>query len=166
MAVGIQQHASLSMRLSSRTHYGVRMMTEFARAHGGAPLSLAAVARTEQLPLAYLEQLAGQLRRGGLIESTRGVHGGYSLSRPPAEISVLDVVQVVEGEVAPVECLASGYVPGSCSREPDCASRGLWGRLKRSVDQVLRETTLQDLIDDHGLLDELASDPAQGAPDA
>ncbi len=76
-------NTSFSMRVSSKAHYGLRMMTEFARAYGKGPLSIAEVARVEHLPLAYLEQLAGQLRRGGLVESTRGVHGGYSLTRAP-----------------------------------------------------------------------------------
>lgn len=155
MAVGISTPASFSMRVSSKAHYGLRMMTEFAKAHGDGPLSLAEVARVEQLPLAYLEHLAGQLRRGGLVTSTRGVHGGYALTRPPAEITVLDVITVVEGEVAPVECVAHGYEPGSCAREGDCASRTLWLRLKRSIDSVLRETTLAELIADRSLVDML-----------
>src|SRR5207245_2639513 len=91
MRVGSSGSASFSMRVSSKAHYGLRMMTEFAKAYGRGPLSLAEVARVEQLPLSYLEQLAAQLRRGGLVEGTRGVHGGYSLTRPPEHISVLRV---------------------------------------------------------------------------
>lgn len=139
------------MRVSSKAHYGLRMMTEFAKAYGSGPLSLAEVARNELLPLAYLEQLAASLRRGGLIDGTRGVHGGYVLSRPPEEISVLDIVGVVEGEVAPVECVAHGYETGSCLRETDCASRSLWKRLKDSIDAVLSATTLAELVADHRL---------------
>ena len=153
---------SFSMRVSSKAHYGLRMMTEFARAYGEGPLSIAEVARTEHLPLAYLEQLAGQLRRGGLVESTRGVHGGYSLTRAPETISVLEVVHIVEGEVAPVECVSTDYVHGSCAREGECASRGLWMRLKESIDSVLRQTTLAELIHDHSLL--LALAPADPHP--
>ena len=144
------------MRVSSKAHYGLRMMTEFARGYGQGPRSLADVAEVEHLPLAYLEQLAAQLRRGGLIESTRGVHGGYSLSRRPEEISVLDVVQVVEGEVAPVECVASGYVHGSCIREGDCASRGLWSKLKQSIDSVLSQTSIAELVADSSLIGAVA----------
>ena len=172
MTVGISENTSLhlsevrrdapgtpfSMRVSSKAHYGLRMMTEFARAYGRGPLSIAEVARVEHLPLAYLEQLAGHLRRGGLVESTRGVHGGYSLTRPPEEISVLEVVRIVEGEVSPVECVSSDYVSGSCAREGECASRGLWQRLKESIDAVLRQTTLAELIEDRSLL--LAMGPA------
>ncbi len=144
------------MRVSSKAHYGLRMMTEFAKAYGGGPMSLAEVARIESLPLAYLEQLAGALRRGGLVESTRGVHGGYVLKRPPAEISVLDVVTLVDGEVAPVECVAHGYEAGSCMREGECASRPLWQRLKQSIDAVLSATTLEELVADHNLVDAFA----------
>ena len=154
--------ASFSMRVSSKAHYGLRMMTEFAKGYERGPLSIAEVARTEHLPVAYLEQLAAQLRRGGLVDSTRGVHGGYSLSRPPEQISVLDVVRVVEGEVSPVECVAHDYVSGTCIREGECASRGLWQRLKKSIDAVLSQTTLAELIVDHSLIDSMA--PAEEAP--
>jgi Rrf2 family protein len=143
---------SFSMRVSSKAHYGLRMMTEFARAYGKGPLSIAEVARVEHLPLAYLEQLAGQLRRGGLVESTRGVHGGYTLARAPEQICVLEVVHAVEGEVSPVECVSSDYVAGNCARDGECASRGLWQRLKESIDAVLRQTTLAELIHDQSLL--------------
>jgi Rrf2 family cysteine metabolism transcriptional repressor len=149
---------SFSMRVSSKAHYGLRMMTEFAKAYGQGPLSIAEVARVEQLPLAYLEQLAGQLRRGGLVESTRGVHGGYSLTRAPERISVLEVVRTVEGEISPVECVSTGYVAGNCAREGECASRGLWQRLKQSIELVLSDTSLAELIHDRSLLDAMAPD--------
>ncbi len=147
--------ASFSMRVSSKAHYGLRMMTEFAKGYGRGPLSIAEVARVEHLPIAYLEQLAAQLRRGGLVESTRGVHGGYTLSRPPEQVTVLDVVRVVEGEVSPVECVAHDYVSGTCIREGECASRGLWQRLKQSIDAVLSQTTLAELVHDHTLIDSM-----------
>ena len=148
--------ASFSMRVSSKAHYGLRMMTELARSYGQRPLSIAEVARTEHLPVAYLEQLAAHLRRGGLVQSTRGVHGGYSLARAPESISVLDVIRVVEGEVAPVECVSADYVAGSCLREADCASRGIWHKLKDVIDSVLSQTTLADLIADQSLIAQMA----------
>jgi Rrf2 family protein len=154
--------ASFSMRVSSKAHYGLRMMTEFAKAYGAGPMSIAEVARVEHLPLAYLEQLASQLRRGGLVESTRGVHGGYALTRPADQISVLDVVTVIEGEVSPVECVSHGYVTGTCQREGECASRGLWMRLKQSIDAVLSQTTLAELVADQSLIDAIA--PASAEP--
>lgn len=144
------------MRVSSRAHYGLRMMTQLAQRYGDGPESIADIARAESLPLAYLEQLAGTLRRGGLIESTRGVRGGYSLTRSPELISVLEVVRTLEGEVAPVECAATDYVEGTCARDAECASRGLWQRLKQSIDDVLGQATLAELIHDRSLIEVMA----------
>jgi Rrf2 family cysteine metabolism transcriptional repressor len=134
------------MRISSRAHYGLRMMTELAKSHGGPPLSLAEIARRESMPLAYLEQLVAPLRRAGVVEGTRGLHGGYRLARPPGDVTVLEIVELMEGPVVPVECLAEGYRPGSCGREPECLSRPLWGRLQQAVRAVLGGTTLADLM--------------------
>jgi Rrf2 family protein len=109
-------------------------------------LTIAEIARTEYLPVAYLEQLVGELRRAGLVESTRGVHGGYHLARPPAEITVGHLYRVLEGEVAPVECTAEAYLPGACARERYCLSRSIWGRVKTAILAVLDATTLGDLM--------------------
>ena len=101
------------MKVSTRVHYGLRAMTELARSYrDGRLLSIAEIARNEDLPLAYLEQLVGELRRAGLVEGTRGVHGGYRLARAPEAITVGDVYRVLEGEVAPVDCTAEDYLPG------------------------------------------------------
>ena len=133
------------MKVSTRAHYGLRAMTELARTHGSGLLSLAEISRTEGLPLAYLEQLIGELRRAGLVEGVRGLHGGYRLTRSPARITVGDVYRVLEGPIAPVECTAEDYRPMSCEREPGCFSRGLWERVRDSITAVLDETTLEDL---------------------
>lgn len=120
-------------------------MTELARAHGHGLLSLAEISRTELLPLAYLEQLIGELRRAGLVEGVRGLHGGYRLTRPPTEITVGEVYRVLEGPIAPVECTADDYLPHSCEREEGCLSRSVWERVRSSIAAVLDSTTLEDL---------------------
>src|ERR687887_20318 len=135
------------MKVSTRVHYGLRAMTELSRSYSdGRLLSIAEIARSEGLPLAYLEQLVGELRRSGLVEGTRGVRGGYRLARPPQAITVGEVYRVLEGEVAPVECTAEDYLPGSCAREPLCLSRGIWERVQLAILSVLDSTTLQDLL--------------------
>ena len=136
------------MKVSTRAHYGLRAMTELARMHGNGLLSLAEISRTEGLPLAYLEQLVGELRRAGLVEGVRGLHGGYRLTRPPSRITVGEVYRVLEGPIAPVECTAEDYLPMSCERETGCLSRGLWERVRDSITAVLDETTLEDLSRD------------------
>jgi Rrf2 family cysteine metabolism transcriptional repressor len=142
------------VRISSRTHYGLRAMTELAKAYGRRTLSLSEIASVEHLPLPYLEQLVSPLRRAGLIEGRRGAHGGYRLTRSPADVTVGQVVRVLEGPdaTAPVECLAESYVEGGCTRESACASRPLWARLKAAFDEVVDSTTLDDLCRDGSLV--------------
>ena len=133
------------LQVSERAHYGLRAMTELAKAYGQGPLALTRIAEVEHLPAGYLEQLAMPLRRAGLIEGHRGAHGGYELAMPPAQVTVGAVIRALEGPVAPVECLTEEYVAGSCEREPACGSQGLWQKVKQSVDSVLDSVTLADL---------------------
>jgi Rrf2 family protein len=127
-------------------------MTELTRSyHEGGLLSTSEIARNEDLPVAYLEQLIGELRRAGLVEGTRGVRGGYRLARGPETITVGDVYRVLEGEVAPVDCTAEDYLPGGCAREPVCLSRGIWARVQSAILGVLDSTTLDDLLVTEGL---------------
>jgi len=135
------------MKVSTRVHYGLRAMTELTRSYReDRLLSISEIARNEDLPLAYLEQLVGELRRAGLVEGTRGVRGGYKLARGPEQITVGDVYRILEGEVAPVDCTAEDYVRGSCNREVTCLSRGIWERVQAAVLSVLDSTTLDDLL--------------------
>jgi Rrf2 family cysteine metabolism transcriptional repressor len=133
------------VKVSTRAHYGLRAMTELARAHGRGLLSLAEISRTELLPQAYLEQLIGELRRAGLVEGVRGLHGGYRLTRPPDEITVGAVYRVLEGPISPVECTDDDYLPHSCEREVGCSSRSVWERVQQSIASVLDSTTLSDI---------------------
>ncbi|MEA2641784.1 MAG: hypothetical protein QOF51_3178, partial [Chloroflexota bacterium] len=104
------------LEVSERAHYGLRAMTELARAYGQGPVALTRIAEAEHLPAGYLEQLAMPLRRAGLIEGHRGAHGGYELVRAPSEVTVAAVMRALEGPIAPVECLAEDYVRGACER--------------------------------------------------
>jgi Rrf2 family transcriptional regulator, cysteine metabolism repressor len=135
------------MKVSTRVHYGLRAMTELARSYQAEHLlSISEIARHEDLPLSYLEQLVGELRRAGLVEGTRGVHGGYRLSRPPKMITVGEIYRVLEGEVAPVDCTANDYLPGACGRDVVCMSRSVWDRVQAAILGVLGSTTLDDLV--------------------
>src|SRR5213593_4223102 len=121
-------------------------MTQLSKTFGSGPLSLTEISRNEALPVSYLEQLVGELRRAGLVEGTRGVHGGYRLARAPEAITVGDIYRILEGEVAPVDCTAEDYLPGTCGREPVCLSRGIWARVQSAILGVLDSTTLDDLF--------------------
>ena len=127
-------------------------MVDLARRGGVDPVPLAEIAEREGLPLAYLEHLVARLRRAGLIESRRGAHGGYLLAREPAsEITMAEVVEALEGRIAPIECISSapdGTI--RCSRESDpdhvCTTKLLWTRVRGAIVHTLQETTLAELI--------------------
>ena len=133
------------LQVSQRAHYGLRAMTELAKAYGRGRMSLAEIAEAEHLSAGYLEQLVAPLRKAGLVDGARGAHGGYELSSPPAQVTVGAVMRALEGPVAPVECLGLDYVAGSCERESVCLSQSVWRRVKQSVDGVLDSITLADL---------------------
>jgi Rrf2 family protein len=139
------------MLFSTRAEYGVRLMVELGRQSGDGPVSLSAIAEQERLPLSYLEHLVAKLRKAGLVESQRGAHGGYRLGRPADQIDMLEVVQALEGAIAPMECFhdtPEGKV--SCSHETDgdqaCATKFLWTRVQGGVTKALSGTTLADMV--------------------
>jgi len=139
------------MMFSTKAEYGVRVMVELARRAHEAPIPLAEIAAADGLPLAYLEHLVARLRKAELVESRRGSRGGYMLARAPGEISMAEVVEALEGSIAPIECISQAP-DGSivCSREsgPDhaCPTKLLWTRVRFSIVQTLRETTLAELL--------------------
>ena len=160
------------MLFSTKAEYGVRLMVELGRRSDGEgpdamPVSLTAVAEAEALPLSYLEHLVAKLREAGLVTSVRGAHGGYRLAKPADEIAMLDVVQALEGPIAPMECFHSdreGRV--LCSHETDgdraCATKLLWTRVHGGVTKALAGTTLDELVEFAEASDErpLVSQPA------
>ena len=137
------------MMFSTKAEYGVRVMAHLASNDGGQPISLGAIAEAEGLPLAYLEHLVQRLRRARLVESRRGAHGGYSLARPAAQVTMAEVVQALEGTIAPIECISSAE-DGSlvCARESEspCPTQLLWTRVQGSVVRTLTDMTLADLV--------------------
>jgi Rrf2 family protein len=140
------------MLFSTRAEYGVRLMVELGRQGHEAPVSLGAVAAAENLPLSYLEHLVARLRKAELVISQRGAHGGYRLARPAAEIDMLEIVQALEGAIAPMECF-HGDPEGKvlCSHETDsdetCATKLLWTRVQGGVFKALSGTTLAELVE-------------------
>jgi len=140
------------MLFSTKAEYGVRLMVELGRQPGSGPVSLNAVAEAENLPLSYLEHLVAKLRKAGLVTSTRGAHGGYRLASPAEEITMIEVVEALEGQIAPMECFhetPEGKV--QCSHEGDtnrtCATKLLWTRVQGGVNRALAGTTLAELVE-------------------
>src|SRR4029077_14652177 len=144
------------MMFSTKAEYGVRVMVELARRAGeeragGDPISLAEIGEHDGLPLAYLEHLVARLRKAGLVDSRRGSRGGYMLARSPVEITMAEVVEALEGSIAPIECISQAADCSIvCSRESDpehvCPTKLLWTRVRGAIVRTLRDMTLADLV--------------------
>ncbi|MGH2907644.1 MAG: RrF2 family transcriptional regulator [Solirubrobacterales bacterium] len=140
---------------STRAEYGVRVMVALANEQakdpkGTYPASLAQIAEDNGLPFAYLEHLAARLKKAGLIESRRGPRGGYLLAQKAGEISMAQIVEALEGQIAPIECISSsGEGDVTCTREGEvneiCPTKILWTRVQGSIVRSLTEMTLGDL---------------------
>jgi Rrf2 family cysteine metabolism transcriptional repressor len=134
------------MKVSTRGEYGVRAMVALAHHYGIGPMSIAAVAKESSVPYAYLEQLIVPLRKAGLVESKRGAQGGYQLTRPPDEVKVGEVFRIMEGPVAPMECVSEDESEQTCPLIEGCETRPVWLKLRDSIAGVLDSMTLADLI--------------------
>jgi Rrf2 family transcriptional regulator, cysteine metabolism repressor len=134
--------------ISTKAQYGLRALVEIAL-HGDDPVSLKTVAERHDLSQHYLEQIVATLRRAGYVEAQRGAHGGYRLAKPIGEIDALEVVELLEGSLAPVSCIEDD---DACARTGNCSTEGLWRRVDRAVREVLGATTLADLVAERGLL--------------
>lgn len=134
------------MKVSTRGEYGVRAMVALAKNYGQGPMSISAVSKASSVPMAYLEQLIGPLRRAGLVESKRGARGGYQLTRDPYDVIVGEVFRVMEGPVAPMDCVSEDISEQTCPLIDGCETRPVWLRMRDAIVVTLDSTSLGDLI--------------------
>jgi len=132
------------MRFSAREQTGLRAMVELARWYGSGPVPLSEVAATQEVSLSYLEQVIAPLRRAGLLVSTRGANGGYSLAQPPEKITVGDVIRVLEGAIVPIRCVTDQSCE-PCSLGSRCATRSVWQIVRDRLTETLDNITLADI---------------------
>jgi len=134
------------MKLSTKGRYGVAAMYDLALHYGQGPISLRSVAERQGISEHYLEQLMGTLRKSGYVKSVRGAQGGYTLARDPAQITVGDIIKIMEGPIAPVDCLLSDAPDNDyCERAAFCVPRGVWAKVRDSINTVLDSISLADL---------------------
>ena len=138
------------LQVSTKGEYGVRIMVDLARHYSERPRSLSDIAQAEMLPLAYLEQLAKLLREADppLITSTRGAHGGYKLGRNPTEITMGEILRVLEGPIAPMICATEGEMTQICGFLDSCRIKLLWAKVRDAVAHTIDTMTLADLVGD------------------
>jgi Rrf2 family protein len=132
------------MKLSTRARYGTRALLDLALHSGEGAVLLKDIARRQEVSLPYLEHVITPLRTAGLVKTIRGARGGLLLVKPPSEIKLSEVVQLLEGSIAPVDCVND---PNVCHRAASCVTRDIWIEMTEAMSQVLDSTTLQDLVE-------------------
>lgn len=132
------------MTISTKGRYALRIMMDLA-GHMGETVKLKDVAARQELSEKYMEQIIAVLNKAGYVRSTRGAQGGYQLVKEPESYSVGMILRLTEGSLAPVECLAENALP--CDRSGKCATVEIYRRIYDAINQVIDNTTLQDLID-------------------
>ena len=133
------------MRLSTKSRYGTRAVLDIALQERTV-IPLKDIAKRQQLSLSYLEHLVSPLIIGSILRSSRGREGGISLAKPPAEIKLSEIIQILEGQTVTVDCVKNSFV---CDRSEFCVTRDLWIEVNEAIDRVLQSTTIADLVEKH-----------------
>ncbi|MGB3682983.1 MAG: Rrf2 family transcriptional regulator [Rubrobacteraceae bacterium] len=133
------------MRLTQKSKYAARALVELALNDCGETLGVSEVARRQNIPERFLEQIFGELRRADILESRRGAHGGYCFSTPPEDITVLDIVEILDGAVRPARCSAGGvcYIKDA----PLCVTSKVWDEAREALEGVFGRYTISDLAE-------------------
>jgi Rrf2 family protein len=120
------------------------VLLDVALQHSERPILLKDIAKRQQISLQYMEHLIPPLVAGGILRSARGARGGILLAKNPKDIRLSEVIQILEGSIAPAECIIH---PEICNRSKSCVTRDIWSELKEAMNGVLESTTLQDLVE-------------------
>ncbi len=132
------------MKISTKARYGMRAMAELASPRPSIILTVKEMGKNQNISTKYLSQIMNTLKTSGLVRSVSGLHGGFVLSKPAKSITLMEIFNALEGSTSPVECVDC---QGECPMEQICPTRDTWVEIKRSVDKILRKTTLKDLVE-------------------
>jgi Rrf2 family protein len=132
------------MRITTQGEYGLRCVLYIIGRRVKGPVSIAEISREESLPRSYVEQLLIKLRRSGILESVRGVNGGYKLAKDPSKITIKDIIVALEGDTFKIICTSVPKKGGRCKHFNRCNLRQIWKQVRESIDRIL-EKSLEDL---------------------
>ena len=136
------------MRITTWAEYGIICALHLAKRAADGPVTGREIAAIERLPADYVEQILLRLRRADIIRSTRGAHGGYSLARPAAKVSVRDVIAASELSTFDLHCVSHPVGEDRCADSGNCSIRPVWMLLQQKIDEVLQSVNLEDLLED------------------
>ncbi len=131
------------MKLSTRSRYGTRMMLDMAQHYDEGPIQIGDIAKRQDISVKYLEQLIIPLKKAEYVKSVRGPKGGHMLVKPPEEVTVGEIVELLEGEINLARCIES---PEICDRSDTCLTRGVWEEATRAMYDKLNSITLSKMI--------------------
>ena len=134
------------MKLTTKGRYAVAALTDIAAQGKQGPVALSDIASRQGISLSYLEQLFAKLRRAGLVESMRGVSGGYQLTADPVNVRIADIVEAVDEHIKTTAC-ATGASIGCQGTTARCLTHDLWDELGRQIDIFLNAVSLEDIIE-------------------
>ncbi|MFH1242292.1 MAG: Rrf2 family transcriptional regulator [Pseudomonadota bacterium] len=132
------------MKLSTRSRYGTRMMVDLAQHYEEGPIQIGDISKRQDISVKYLEQLIIPLKKASYIISVRGPKGGHMLARSPKEITVGELVRVLEGGIELSECIEN---PDACEKVERCLTRDVWEKATKAMYEKLNSTTLSSLIE-------------------
>jgi len=135
------------MKLSTRSRYGTRLLVDMAQHYNQGPVQLGDIARRQEISVKYLEQIIIPLKKAHFIVTVRGPKGGHILARPPAEITVAEIVALLEDGTSLVECTERAEV---CGRSDTCPTRPIWKEASQAMFNTLKSITLADLVEKAG----------------
>lgn len=136
------------MKLSTKGRYGLRAMVDLVLNSKEENLSLKSISKRQNISMNYLEQIISVLKKSGYVKSTRGARGGYSLAKSPDDISVGDILRALEGNLNPVDC-ALVNENKQCDDVDCCITKVVWKKISDSINDVVNNISLQDLVDGH-----------------
>ncbi|OHB63862.1 MAG: hypothetical protein A2Y77_09245 [Planctomycetes bacterium RBG_13_62_9] len=135
------------MNLSQKCQYAVRAVLELAKSYGQGPVAISEIATNQAIPQRFLENILNELRPTGLVQSRRGIQGGYLLAKDPSTITVGEIIRLVEGPLDPVKCVGNQNIE-CCPLKEKCSLIHLWNRAKAAVEEVYDSVTFKQLVDE------------------
>ena len=134
------------MKISTKGRYGLRILMDLAIHQSEKPRLIRDIAKSQQISEKYISRLVIALRKEGMIRSVRGVNGGFHIAMKPEDITLLDVIEVMEGPLSIVDCVKA---PKRCAMHVNCAPREIWCKLNDEIRDLMRQTTLADILESY-----------------
>lgn len=132
------------MKISTKGRYGLRILLDLAMHDSSKPRLIRDIAQSQQISEKYISRLIIDLRRAKLVQSIRGAKGGFQIAKKPEDITLLQVVEIMEGPLSIVDCVRS---PEKCDRNGQCPTRDVWGNVNAKIRDAMQEVTLKEIIE-------------------